>query len=171
MYSMNGMALKRYTFMIDGRLDDGLKRLKERDGISESQAVRRAIEDFLQNRGIAVAPPEKGKQMHITAMIPIAPGAVHGEILVDVEESRWYGVDEAEIAINFAKTYLEQVAPKNGKWKYVIRPAKKVGFSITVAKGEHAYTVRTLDLPLPLLQELKVRFDDGHWRLEEASTR
>src|SRR4051794_6227963 len=129
MFYMYCMAMKRYTFMIDARLEDGLKRLKDRDGITESQAVRRAIEDFLEGRGISMTPKQKGKHINISAMIPVDPSTVDGEILVDVEESRWYGPDEAEIAVNLAKRYLEQAAPRDGEWSYVIAPAKKVGFS------------------------------------------
>jgi len=42
----------RYTFFIDPDLLAGLKALKARDGISESEAVRRAIAAFLAVKGI-----------------------------------------------------------------------------------------------------------------------
>jgi Arc/MetJ-type ribon-helix-helix transcriptional regulator len=43
---------RRYTFYISSDLDEGLKALRERDGISESEAIRRAIGEFLERRGI-----------------------------------------------------------------------------------------------------------------------
>lgn len=45
---------RRYTFFIDEALAAGLKTLKERDGIAESEAVRRAIAGFLVERRISV---------------------------------------------------------------------------------------------------------------------
>ena len=45
---------RRYTFFIDEALAKGLKTLKERDGIAESEAVRRAIARFLAERRISV---------------------------------------------------------------------------------------------------------------------
>jgi hypothetical protein len=45
---------KRYTFFIDDEIAVGLKALKERDGISESEAIRRAIAEFLAARRIVV---------------------------------------------------------------------------------------------------------------------
>ena len=45
----------RYTFFIDPDLLAGLKALKARDGISESEAVRRAIAAFLAVKGIGPA--------------------------------------------------------------------------------------------------------------------
>jgi len=37
-----------YNFMIDEDLDDGLKRVKARDGISESEQIRRALRAWLK---------------------------------------------------------------------------------------------------------------------------
>ena len=45
---------RRHTFFLDEALATGLKRLKERDGIPESEAVRRAIAGFLADRHISV---------------------------------------------------------------------------------------------------------------------
>jgi hypothetical protein len=42
----------RYSFFLDDELAAGLKALKERDGISEAEAVRRAIAEFLQKKGV-----------------------------------------------------------------------------------------------------------------------
>ncbi len=43
---------RRYTFFIDPELDAGLKELKRRDGTTESEAIRRAIGDYLEGRGV-----------------------------------------------------------------------------------------------------------------------
>ena len=45
------MSMHRYSFMIDDVLADGLKRIKERDGISESEQIRRAILAWLKEKG------------------------------------------------------------------------------------------------------------------------
>lgn len=41
------MGRRLYTFWIDGELSDGLKRVKERDGITESEQIRRAIQVYI----------------------------------------------------------------------------------------------------------------------------
>ena len=43
---------KTYTFWIELEQADGLKALKERDGIPESEAIRRAIDAWLRTKGI-----------------------------------------------------------------------------------------------------------------------
>ena len=43
---------KRYTFFLDVELSAGLKALKARDGMPQSDAVRRAIAEFLAKKGI-----------------------------------------------------------------------------------------------------------------------
>ncbi|MEO8077056.1 MAG: hypothetical protein ABI818_12045 [Acidobacteriota bacterium] len=40
-------ARKMYTFWIDGDLAAGLKAVKERDGVSESEQIRRAVRAWL----------------------------------------------------------------------------------------------------------------------------
>jgi ribbon-helix-helix CopG family protein len=44
---------KPYTFYIESDLADGLKQIKERDGISESEQIRRAIRQWLDGKGLA----------------------------------------------------------------------------------------------------------------------
>jgi hypothetical protein len=44
-----------YNFRIDPELDAGLKAVKERDGISESEQIRRAILEWLQKKGVMKA--------------------------------------------------------------------------------------------------------------------
>jgi hypothetical protein len=41
-----------YNFMIDPDLADGLKVVKERDGIAEGEQVRRAIRKWLESKGV-----------------------------------------------------------------------------------------------------------------------
>ena len=43
---------KRYTFWIDDEQSQGLKVVKERDGVLESEQIRRAINDWLKKRGV-----------------------------------------------------------------------------------------------------------------------
>jgi hypothetical protein len=56
---------KLYNFLIDPDLAEGLKAVKTRDGISESEQVRRAIRDWLSRKGVMksgrkrVAPRER----------------------------------------------------------------------------------------------------------------
>jgi hypothetical protein len=47
-----------YSFFIDASLDAGLRALRARDGISASEAIRRAIAEYLEKRGINVAEPK-----------------------------------------------------------------------------------------------------------------
>ena len=49
-----------YSFRVSGELRDALQKLKERDGISASEAIRRGLVEFLQGRGIRVLDPKKG---------------------------------------------------------------------------------------------------------------
>jgi len=44
-------AKKYYSFMIDLELADALKRIKERDGIAESEQIRRGIRMWLKSKG------------------------------------------------------------------------------------------------------------------------
>ena len=46
---------KLYNFLIDPDLAAGLKAVKERDGISESEQIRRAIRESLIKRGVMKA--------------------------------------------------------------------------------------------------------------------
>jgi hypothetical protein len=47
---------KRYSFWIDDRQADGLKAIKERDGVLESEQIRRAIDEWLVRKGIGGKP-------------------------------------------------------------------------------------------------------------------
>jgi hypothetical protein len=46
---------RRANFYLDDELLDGLKTLKARVGIPESESVRRAVGEYLQRQGVAVA--------------------------------------------------------------------------------------------------------------------
>jgi hypothetical protein len=42
----------RYSFFIDEQQKEGLKAVKERDGIPESEQIRRAIDEWLDRKGV-----------------------------------------------------------------------------------------------------------------------
>jgi len=46
---------KLYNFLIDPDLAQGLKVLKARDGVPESEQVRRAVREWLEKRGVLKA--------------------------------------------------------------------------------------------------------------------
>jgi hypothetical protein len=52
--------MDRYSFFLPGDLRQGLARLKTRDGIDASEAIRQAIAQFLTRRKIRFTPPAKG---------------------------------------------------------------------------------------------------------------
>jgi hypothetical protein len=55
-YTLDGMTPRRkYSFWIDEAQADGLKAVKERDGVLESEQIRRAINDWLQKKGVLKA--------------------------------------------------------------------------------------------------------------------
>ena len=43
---------RRYSFWIEDEQSDGLKAVKERDGVLESEQIRRAINDWLEKKGV-----------------------------------------------------------------------------------------------------------------------
>jgi hypothetical protein len=43
---------KKYSFWIDDDQADGLKVVKERDGVLESEQIRRAINNWLEKKGV-----------------------------------------------------------------------------------------------------------------------
>lgn len=56
---------ERYNFWIEDRQRAGLRAIKERDGISESEQIRRALDDWLLKRGItAKATPKRRPKPH-----------------------------------------------------------------------------------------------------------
>lgn len=46
------MTRKRYSFWIDAQQAEGLKSVKERDGVLESEQIRRAIDAWLKAKGV-----------------------------------------------------------------------------------------------------------------------
>jgi hypothetical protein len=56
MYTYSMPVKTRYNFMIDETQRDALRRIKERDGIAESEQIRRAIDDWLKRKGELEAP-------------------------------------------------------------------------------------------------------------------
>jgi len=51
-----------FNFIISDDLAEGLKTVKERDGISESEQVRRAVAAWLATKGVRVAAEKKSKR-------------------------------------------------------------------------------------------------------------
>ena len=51
--------MRLYSVYLPAELKRGLERLKARDGISESEAIRRALAAFLKQRRISLGPAEK----------------------------------------------------------------------------------------------------------------
>ena len=54
----------RYTFYLDSELREALTAIKDRDGISESEQIRRAIKGWIDQKGVRVKAPSRrsGKQ-------------------------------------------------------------------------------------------------------------
>lgn len=50
---------KKYSFWIDDEQAEGLKVVKERDGVLESEQIRRALNDWLEKRGVRVKTARK----------------------------------------------------------------------------------------------------------------
>jgi hypothetical protein len=46
---------RKYSFWIDDEQAAGLKTIKERDGVLESEQIRRAINDWLAKKGVKKA--------------------------------------------------------------------------------------------------------------------
>lgn len=46
---------KYFTFAISDELKQGLEAVKERDGVSEAEQIRRGIQMWLQSRGVIKA--------------------------------------------------------------------------------------------------------------------
>jgi hypothetical protein len=57
--SMVDATRKPYTFYIDAELIEGLERVKERDGVSVSEQIRRAIADWLKTKGERSTPRKR----------------------------------------------------------------------------------------------------------------
>ena len=54
---------KKYSFWIDDEQADGLKELKERDGVLESEQIRRAINDWLEKKGVRLKKTERARRV------------------------------------------------------------------------------------------------------------
>lgn len=48
-----------FNFIITDAMADGLKAIKQRDGISESEQVRRAVAAWLEAKGVPLKPEPK----------------------------------------------------------------------------------------------------------------
>ncbi len=50
---------KRYSFFINDAEAEGLKVVKDEEGISESEQIRQAIRDWLRKKGVKKAAPRR----------------------------------------------------------------------------------------------------------------
>ncbi len=48
---------KRVNFYLDANLGEGLKAIKERDGVSEAEQIRRGIKLYLESKGYKMPHP------------------------------------------------------------------------------------------------------------------
>ena len=53
------MVRKLYSFAIDQELAEALKRLKARDGVPESESIRRALAIYLKQKGVLTTAKRK----------------------------------------------------------------------------------------------------------------
>jgi hypothetical protein len=49
----------RYNFFIDNGQREGLRQVKERDGIPEAEQIRRAIDTWLEDKGVTLKTERK----------------------------------------------------------------------------------------------------------------
>jgi hypothetical protein len=49
------MTRRKYSFWIDDTQSEGLKAIKARDGVLESEQIRRAIDGWLEKKGVMKA--------------------------------------------------------------------------------------------------------------------
>jgi hypothetical protein len=49
---MDNITRQRFNFWIDDDLRIGLKTVRDRDGIVESEQIRRAVREWLQKKGV-----------------------------------------------------------------------------------------------------------------------
>jgi hypothetical protein len=55
------MPRQRFNFWIDDELRNGLRAVRDRDGIVESEQIRRAIREWLAQKGVRKKPdPRRG---------------------------------------------------------------------------------------------------------------
>ena len=51
--------VKKYSFYIEDRQADALKAIKERDGVLESEQIRRALDDWIERKRVRVKTERK----------------------------------------------------------------------------------------------------------------
>jgi hypothetical protein len=55
--------VRLFSFYLPAELKQGLETLKARDGITASEAIRRALAEFLTRRKVSIGRPSKGGQV------------------------------------------------------------------------------------------------------------
>ena len=60
------MAKKQYGFLISEELANGLKALKERDGVPEGETIRRALAEYLARKGVMPRRPAPHQPLRVS---------------------------------------------------------------------------------------------------------
>ena len=50
---------KKYSFYIEDEQAESLKAIKQRDGVLESEQIRRALNDWIEKKGVTKAAPRR----------------------------------------------------------------------------------------------------------------
>ena len=58
----NRLVRYKVNFYLDADLGDGLKAIKERDGVSESEQIRRGVKMWLESKGHRVKPQTRTRK-------------------------------------------------------------------------------------------------------------
>ena len=54
--------LRMHSFYLEPELSAGLKEIKDRDGVNESEQVRRAVRQWLISKGLELAPSARAQK-------------------------------------------------------------------------------------------------------------
>jgi hypothetical protein len=120
----------------------GLKQLKERDGISESEAIRRAIAEFLERRGIEVQKAHSRKRSWARSAAVTCRAAFYGH-------SAHSGETEMTDYIAFVNDIVEEVVLAAIR---EVHPCKSAAWQAREAKRQMAEL--TMDEVSAILEEL-----------------
>lgn len=145
------VAKKLYSFMAEDALLDGLKILKKRTGLTESEQIRRGIAMWLEENGIE---SESRREMNVSFYMPKDPSAREALLVVDVDASEWFDADDLEVLINMARGRLEQLV-KHGDYSWTISRAVAGGFTITLKRGPWQFLIGPLTSDVFLVRKAK----------------
>jgi hypothetical protein len=57
------MVRKKYSFYIEAAQSDALKAIKERDGVLESEQIRRALDDWIETKNVPRASASRRRRL------------------------------------------------------------------------------------------------------------